>query len=119
MKMKAEFLTPNSVLDGSFPDNLTKLEITSSASWSSKASKHDPILPSNNLIYGSENFSEIYYSVNPSDNKAFPRASSVTLSPTQLTFSAKASRGEADPWTPLSPTFGSEESPSSFQFLKI
>jgi len=43
--------------------------------------------------------------------RAFPVALSLIFDLSQLHYSARASNGEALPWTPLSPTFGLLVSP--------
>ena len=57
--------------------------------------------------------------VMPDESIALPKASSSSLAPIQFRRSARASKGDADACTPLSPTLGSDLRPSDFHWAKI
>ena len=90
----------------------------SEASKSSKASKRDSFLSEEIYTYGSELHDLIVSREIPELSMAFPNLSFVISLPIQLALSAKASKGEALPWNPFSPTFGFSGNPKSFQFFK-
>lgn len=113
MKIKAEFFIPKDFLSVEILSISNNLLIQSSAFISSNASKHDALLPSDNSTYGSLNLTFNESSLTLFSNKALANESSANLAPVQLIFSANASKGEALPWTPLSPTLGKDESPRS------
>mmetsp|Transcript_11129 Transcript_11129/g.39342 ORF Transcript_11129/g.39342 Transcript_11129/m.39342 type:complete len:349 (+) Transcript_11129:67-1113(+) len=91
----------------------------SSTSVSSTKSKSDVFDPSGAFITGSTDHALIVSRERPALIKSFPKMSVSTEAPSQFARSANASNGDADAWTPLSPTSQAAFSPRAFQSLAM
>merc|ERR1712127_155680 len=87
-------------------------------SKSSNRSNNDCFLPSK-FTGGSSVQALTIFRGTPLASIALPKGSLDSEAPSQLTRSAKASKGLAEAWTPLSPVLGSDLNLSDVQLLKM